>query len=310
MATIRCENGHYYDGAKFAQCPHCGVLPVIQKENSSFTSNKGGFFKKIHFGRKKPEPMPEVRVEEEKTAEPSPNMEREVTIPFSQQQQEEQPTVALSQMEEEERTVALEEEERTVAMTREDENDDTEFYSESGTVPPAESAEDDEVTISYHEPEVPEVPEEPEDTEDDDVTISYREPEEPENPQKVEEYKTDSELEVRDYVAGWLVGIEGSAKGMDYRIVQGFNRMVIASNGKIEVKGVAAAADRAVVLIVYDNRKNQFFVLPQQDEIQLNGTQIQSSMELHSGDEIEFLQEKFEFVAFCREGRVWKADAQ
>ena len=237
-------------------------------------------------------------------------MEREVTIPFSQQQQEEQPTVALSQMEEEERTVALEEEERTVAMTREDENDDTEFYSESGTVPPAESAEDDEVTISYHEPEVPEVPEEPEDTEDDDVTISYREPEEPENPQKVEEYKTDSELEVRDYVAGWLVGIEGSAKGMDYRIVQGFNRMVIASNGKIEVKGVAAAADRAVVLIVYDNRKNQFFVLPQQDEIQLNGTQIQSSMELHSGDEIEFLQEKFEFVAFCREGRVWKADAQ
>ena len=159
-------------------------------------------------------------------------------------------------------------------------------------------------------PEVPEMPEEPEDTEDDDVTISYREPEEPENPQKVEEYKTDSELEVRDYVAGWLVGIEGSAKGMDYRIVQGFNRMVIASNGKIEVKGVAAAADRAVVLIVYDNRKNQFFVLPQQDEIQLNGTQIQSSMELHSGDEIEFLQEKFEFVAFCREGRVWKADAQ
>ena len=363
MATIRCENGHYYDGAKFAQCPHCGVLPVIQKENSSFTSNKGGFFKKIHFGRKKPEPMPEVRVEEE------------------------------------ERTVALEEEERTVAMTREDENDDTEFYSESGTVPPAESAEDDEVTISYHEPEVPEdteddevtisyhepevsevseepegteddevtisyhepevpevpeepegteddevtisyhepevsevpeesedtedevtisyhepevseVPEEPEDTEDDDVTISYREPEEPENPQKVEEYKTDSELEVQDYVAGWLVGIEGSTKGMDYRIVQGFNRMVIASNGKIEVKGVAAAADRAMVLIVYDNRKNQFFVLPQQDEIQLNGTQIQSSTELHSGNEIEFLQEKFEFVAFCREGRVWKADAQ
>ena len=171
MATIRCENGHYYDGAKFAQCPHCGVLPVIQKENSSFTSNKGGFFKKIHFGRKKPEPIPEVRVEEEKTAEPSPNMEREVTIPFSQQQQEEQPTVALSQMEEEERTVALEEEERTVAMTREDENDDTEFYSESGTVPPAESAEDDEVTISYHEPEVPEVSEEPEDREAEEVTI-------------------------------------------------------------------------------------------------------------------------------------------
>ena len=39
MAIIRCDKGHYYDNTKFSQCPHCGVLPVMEKEQGK---GKGG----------------------------------------------------------------------------------------------------------------------------------------------------------------------------------------------------------------------------------------------------------------------------
>ncbi len=32
MAIIRCDKGHYYDNTKFSQCPHCGVLPILEQE--------------------------------------------------------------------------------------------------------------------------------------------------------------------------------------------------------------------------------------------------------------------------------------
>ena len=29
MKLTRCDNGHFYDGDKYAQCPHCGKLEPI-----------------------------------------------------------------------------------------------------------------------------------------------------------------------------------------------------------------------------------------------------------------------------------------
>ena len=39
MAIIRCDKGHYYDNTKFSQCPHCGVLPVMEKEKENGRNN-------------------------------------------------------------------------------------------------------------------------------------------------------------------------------------------------------------------------------------------------------------------------------
>ncbi len=45
MAVIRCSKGHYYDDTKFAQCPHCGVLPAIEPEKP-VKAKRFSFFRK------------------------------------------------------------------------------------------------------------------------------------------------------------------------------------------------------------------------------------------------------------------------
>ncbi len=38
MAVLKCENGHFYDGAKFSECPHCKEpLPMSRTLNSELT---------------------------------------------------------------------------------------------------------------------------------------------------------------------------------------------------------------------------------------------------------------------------------
>ena len=49
MAIIRCDNGHYYDNTKFSQCPHCGVLPIIEQEQGQKEAGKPKRFS--FFGR-------------------------------------------------------------------------------------------------------------------------------------------------------------------------------------------------------------------------------------------------------------------
>ncbi len=34
MAIIRCSKGHYYDDAKFSQCPHCGIFTMEDDEKT------------------------------------------------------------------------------------------------------------------------------------------------------------------------------------------------------------------------------------------------------------------------------------
>ncbi|MDO5417933.1 MAG: hypothetical protein Q4F29_12075, partial [Lachnospiraceae bacterium] len=51
MAVVRCSKGHYYDDTKFAQCPHCGVLPDA-KEGKPAKQKRFGFFHKDDSGKK------------------------------------------------------------------------------------------------------------------------------------------------------------------------------------------------------------------------------------------------------------------
>ena len=113
----------------------------------------------------------------------------------------------------------------------------------------------------------------------------------------------------RDYIVGWLVCGTGMDKGRDYRLYQGFNRIVLRQN-RVQVVLQAKNQDEVAGAIVYDDNSNCFFVMPQQDEGCLNGVPVTEAKEIHSGDEITAAGENFIFIAFCGEGRRWDAESK
>ncbi|MCI8950299.1 MAG: hypothetical protein HFG49_09685 [Lachnospiraceae bacterium] len=112
-------------------------------------------------------------------------------------------------------------------------------------------------------------------------------------------------LSPEQYVAGWLVCVKGEGKGRDYRLYKGFNRMGCQGNMDIllpkELKDTVCA-------IVYDDRSNRFYMVQQTGQpVYLNEAEVQKPAELQTGDRIQAGESEFEFIAFCREGRVWES---
>lgn len=122
--------------------------------------------------------------------------------------------------------------------------------------------------------------------------------------------KTISLYEVQkgvDFIVGWLVCVEGPERGRDYRLHQGFNRI-----GRDYQMDVAVMEDPSIsrepnCSVVYDDRNNKFYAVQQNGAIAyLNGELLQGAQQLQTGDMIKIGNSALEFVAFCREGRVWE----
>ncbi len=108
------------------------------------------------------------------------------------------------------------------------------------------------------------------------------------------------------FVVGWLVCTDGPQKGSDYRLCKGFNRLGGSDRMDIAVKGDAKLGDFASCAVVYDDKNNEFFAVKQADEnVFLNEENLQGAVKLASGDHIRAGNSEFEFIAFCREGRLW-----
>ena len=108
------------------------------------------------------------------------------------------------------------------------------------------------------------------------------------------------------FVVGWLVCINGVQKGRDYRLCRGFNRLGGSDKMDIAVKGDSKLGAFVSCAIVYDDKSNEFFAVKQEDEhVFLNEESLKGAVKLTSGDRIKAGDSEFEFVAFCREGRLW-----
>ena len=229
MAIVRCEKGHYYDASKFAQCPHCGVLPVMEEEKENKMKHFFLFNKK---GKKS-----DMRSFSEKNED-----DRTVALPQNMQ-------------------LAEDEDDRTVALSRnmqlsEANNDHSELFCEK-------------------------------------VISEMRE-----NKQKVSR-------SIQDYIAGWLVCVEGAFRGEDFGIYSGFNRLLLSKNGEIQILSEVEEEQDVLCSVVYDNRNNQFFIIQQNGSVLVNNKELNEVQELYSGDVIRIGETELEFVAFCREGRTW-----
>ena len=109
------------------------------------------------------------------------------------------------------------------------------------------------------------------------------------------------------FMVGWLVCITGPERGRDYRLYQGFNRIGRDYGMDIAVMEDQSLSREAACAVVYDDRSNKFYAVQQQSSTAyLNGELLAGAVELSSGDIIKAGQSEFEFIAFCREGRIWE----
>lgn len=112
-----------------------------------------------------------------------------------------------------------------------------------------------------------------------------------------------------DFITGWLVCTKGPEKGRDYRLHNGFNRIGRNYNLDVPVMEDKEISKESPIAVVYDGRSNCFYAVQQTGGMPyVNGKLLESPQVLKTGDLIEIGKSEFEFIAFCREGRVWEND--
>lgn len=115
-----------------------------------------------------------------------------------------------------------------------------------------------------------------------------------------------SSVKGNDYITGWLVCIDGPEKGRDYRLHHGFNRLGRSHDMDIVVMEDSYISRDTHCMLVYDGKHNAFYASPSVGTLTyLNGELLDKSLKIKVGDILRIGESEFEFIPFCREGRVW-----
>lgn len=115
-----------------------------------------------------------------------------------------------------------------------------------------------------------------------------------------------------DPVCGWLVCIQGTRVGKDYKVKNGKNFIGRADDMDIQIIGDNEIAARNHAIIVYDPKKKNNVLLPGDSSgiAYLNGEPAYMPSELSAYDVIELGKSKFLFVPFCGEHFEWQDNAK
>lgn len=108
-------------------------------------------------------------------------------------------------------------------------------------------------------------------------------------------------------VVGWLVCVDGPAKGTDYRIRTGYNYIGRADHMDICIKGDQVIGRERHAMIAYDFEERVFFFGPADGKsiVRLNGKMVMVPSELHAYDILKIGSTKLMFVPFCGEKFNW-----
>lgn len=108
-------------------------------------------------------------------------------------------------------------------------------------------------------------------------------------------------------VAGWLVCIDGPAKGTDYRVRAGYNYIGRAEHMDIRVTGDNQIGRERHAMIAYDQEEKVFFFGPADGKsiVRLNGKMVMVPSEIHAYDVITIGTTKLMFVPLCGERFNW-----
>lgn len=109
-----------------------------------------------------------------------------------------------------------------------------------------------------------------------------------------------------NFVTGWLVCTKGVERGTDYTLRHGVNK--VGRDPRMDVyimKDTYISRDNHCS-VVYEDKKNVFYIVPTNGSTYLNGEVITEPQWLSTGDKIFIGESEFEFIAYCREGVSWE----
>lgn len=109
-------------------------------------------------------------------------------------------------------------------------------------------------------------------------------------------------------MVGWLVCIEGSEKGKDYKIYVKNNTIGRSEKMDICIKGDTTISRENHARLAYDEKHNAFYLIPAENTntIYLNEEPVYVPSRLKAYDMIEFGDCKLVFVPFCNEKFTWQ----
>lgn len=109
-------------------------------------------------------------------------------------------------------------------------------------------------------------------------------------------------------VVGWLVCVDGSEKGKDYRIYAKNNTIGRSEKMDICIKSDTTISRENHARIAYDVKHNAFHLIPADsvNTIYLNDEPVYIPTKLKAYDTVEFGNCKFAFVPFCNDKFTWQ----
>ncbi|WP_420264520.1 FHA domain-containing protein [Candidatus Magnetominusculus dajiuhuensis] len=112
-----------------------------------------------------------------------------------------------------------------------------------------------------------------------------------------------------DPVTGWLVCIEGTQKGRDYRLRSEKNFIGRADTMDVCIKGDEAISRLNHAVVSYNPRTNSFKIITGEGRgiVFLNGEEVASVKDLNPYDEIELGKTRLKFFPCCGEYFKWEA---
>ncbi len=111
------------------------------------------------------------------------------------------------------------------------------------------------------------------------------------------------------FTVGWLVCIEGPARGSDYRLRAGYN-YIGRDIGDIAIRGDQQISRQNHAMIAFDDSDCTYYVGPAagRNLIKVNGKAVLSPVDLKNFDIISIGSTKLLFVALCGEHFSWNKE--
>lgn len=108
-------------------------------------------------------------------------------------------------------------------------------------------------------------------------------------------------------VVGWLVCVDGAAKGRDYRIHGQYNYIGRARHMDICIEGDDSISSEKAAILAYDDQQRIFFFAPGQGRnlVRVNGRAVLNTAELQAYDKLTIGKSTFLFIPLCGERFDW-----
>jgi hypothetical protein len=113
--------------------------------------------------------------------------------------------------------------------------------------------------------------------------------------------------EKADPVVGWLVCLEGTDRGRDYRLHAEKNFIGRAPHMDVSIEGDNTVSREKHAVVVFDPKKQTFWLLPGEASglVYLNGEMINSPAQIKRDDVLEVGQTKLVLFPFCGDKYTW-----